>query len=160
MEPRREFGLPTKVTQASIRLQEDFLDRIFDFVRTSGHSKDQTSDGLPVFAIKLRERGSIASARTPNEFVYDIHAARTSKPRYDCLNLHNCVHLGVCCQSAVPHSRFCEKNTMLKTLPGDSAEANVADMIYIALGLTVVLVGADLLDLTKRRTSYHGATKL
>jgi hypothetical protein len=49
---------------------------------------------------------------------------------------------------------------MKKTLPLDDAEANVADMIYIAVGLAVALVGVDLLDLTKRRTSYRSATKL
>jgi hypothetical protein len=48
---------------------------------------------------------------------------------------------------------------MSKTLPDDSAKANVADMIYIAVGLTIALLGADLLDLTKRLTSYRGVTK-
>jgi hypothetical protein len=49
---------------------------------------------------------------------------------------------------------------MPRTLPYDDAKANVADMIYIAVGLAVALVGVDLLDLTKRRTPYRGATKL
>jgi hypothetical protein len=45
-------------------------------------------------------------------------------------------------------------------LPGDAAKANVADMLYIAVGLTVALVGADLLDLTKRKTTLRGPNRL
>jgi hypothetical protein len=37
---------------------------------------------------------------------------------------------------------------------------NVIGMIYIAVGLAVALVGADLLDLTKRRSTFRGVTKL
>lgn len=53
-----------------------------------------------------------------------------------------------------------EKNTTTETLPHDGIEANVAGMIYIAVGLAVALVGADLFELTKRRTTYRDTSKL
>jgi len=53
-----------------------------------------------------------------------------------------------------------KKNSRPKILPGDAAKANVADMLYIAVGLTVALVGADLLDLTKRKTTLRGPNRL
>jgi hypothetical protein len=53
-----------------------------------------------------------------------------------------------------------KKNPSQEILPCDGAGVNVAGMIYIAVGLTVVLVGADLLELTKRRPTYRGLGKL
>ncbi len=53
-----------------------------------------------------------------------------------------------------------KKNPGQEILPCEGTEVNVAGMIYIAVGLTVVLVGADLLELTKRRPTYRGLGKL
>jgi hypothetical protein len=47
-----------------------------------------------------------------------------------------------------------------ETWPLRAEDTNVARMIYIAVGLTVALVGVDLLELTKRRTTLRGTNKL
>jgi hypothetical protein len=95
MEPRREFGLPTEIFEASMNLKEDFLDDVFKLGARTDHPKHEPRHLGAVSKEELSESLALPPLAARDHFVWfehSIEANSTTRPMPEQNAGDRCVH--------------------------------------------------------------------